>query len=45
MTCHICLSSDNSKTIDRLDLCTTCYKEVTKRLEEYEKNEKEPNND
>ena len=45
MTCHICLPSDNSKTIDRLDLCATCYKEVTKRLEEYEKNEKEPNND
>ena len=42
MTCHICLSSDTSKKIDRLDLCATCYNEVTKRLEEDEKPE---NND
>ena len=37
MTCHICLSSDTSKRIDRLDLCEDCYKEVIRRLEEHEK--------
>lgn len=37
MTCHICLSSNDNQKIDRLDLCEVCYKEVTRRLEEYEK--------
>ena len=39
MTCHICLSNDNSKTIDRLDLCLECYKEVSRRLDEHETKE------
>ena len=37
MTCHICLSNDTSKKIDRLDLCEICFKDVTRRLEEHEK--------
>ena len=41
MTCHICLSSDNSKTIDRLDLCANCYSDVMRRLEKHEKEQKD----
>jgi len=34
MVCHICLDKNDTKKIDRLDLCVRCYKEVSKRLEE-----------
>jgi len=40
MTCHICLSTNDNQKIDRLDLCEVCYKEVIRRLEEYEKKDK-----
>lgn len=34
MVCHICLSNDTSRKIDRLDLCDRCFKEVEKRIGE-----------
>jgi hypothetical protein len=34
MVCHICLSDDTARRIDRLDLCERCFSEITKRLEE-----------
>ena len=34
MVCHICLTTDTSKRIDRLDLCVPCYDEIIKRLNE-----------
>ena len=39
MVCHICLSDDVNKKIDRLDLCVSCYNKVRKELDKKEKEE------
>ena len=36
MVCHICLSEDVNKKIDRLDLCISCYNKVKKELDKKE---------
>jgi len=34
--CSICLRSQDTTKLDRLDLCSPCMNEVKRRMEEYE---------